>query len=300
MNWGNLNPYNIQDIKNIISEIFDVSTDRISNLSILKAGMTNRSFRFEINDEAFIMRVPGEGTSELISRQNEYDVYQVIKDENICDDLRYINSVNGYKITKFINDARNCDPYNIEDVQKCMSFLRNFHQKELKVSHTFDMFEQIDFYESLRKGLPSIYKDYKDTKNNVIKLKSYIDAQNPKFVLTHIDAVPDNFLFTKEGIRLIDWEYAGMQDPHLDIAMFGIYSMYDKKQMDDLINIYFTEGCPHNIRLKIYCYVAVAGLLWSNWCEYKHILGVDFGEYSLNQYNYAKDYYRYFSEEVQQ
>ena len=35
-------------------------------------------------------------------------------------------------------------------------------------------------------------------------------------VLTHIDAVPDNFLFVeKEGreeIRLIDWEYAGMQE----------------------------------------------------------------------------------------
>ena len=40
--------------------------------------------------------------------------------------------------------------------------------------------------------------------------------------LTHIDAVPDNFLFTGDEIRLIDWEYAGMQDVHVDIAMFAI------------------------------------------------------------------------------
>jgi len=41
--------------------------------------------------------------------------------------------------------------------------------------------------------------------------------------------VPDNFLFVekdgKEEIRLIDWEYAGMQDPHVDVAMFCIYSL---------------------------------------------------------------------------
>ena len=40
-------------------------------------------------------------------------------------------------------------------------------------------------------------------------------------------------------------------------------------------------------------YVAACGLLWSNWCEFKHNLGVEFGEYSLRQYRYAKDYYKY-------
>ena len=44
------------------------------------------------------------------------------------------------------------------------------------------------------------------------------------------------FLFVeengKEEIRLIDWEYAGMQDPHVDIAMFCIYSLYKKEQVD--------------------------------------------------------------------
>ena len=76
-----------------------------------------------------------------------------------------------------------------------------------------------------------------------------------KKVLTHIDAVPDNFLFVtddqgQEDIRLIDWEYAGMQDPHVDIAMFAIYSLYNKEQIDELIRMYFTEGCNKETRLK--------------------------------------------------
>ena len=83
-----------------------------------------------------------------------------------------------------------------------------------------------------------------------------------------------------------------MQDPHVDLAMFSIYSFYSKSQVDDLIEIYFLGKCPDMTRIKIYCYVAACGLLWSNWCEFKRSLGVDFGEYSLRQYRYAKDFYR--------
>ena len=42
----------------------------------------------------------------------------------------------------------------------------------------------------------------------------------------------------------------------------------------------------------------VSPQLWSNWCEYKRNLGVEFGEYSLRQYRYAKDYYRIVQDEL--
>ena len=116
--------------------------------------------------------------------------------------------------------------------------------------------------------------------------------------------MPDNFLFDSAvdgelSLQLTDWEYAGMQDPHVDIAMFCVYSLYNKRQIDCLIHIYFDGMCPEDIHTKIYCYIAACGLLWSNWCEYKRNLGVKFGEYSLRQYRYAKDYYRIAREEME-
>lgn len=74
--------------------------------------------------------------------------------------------------------------------------------------------------------------------------------------------------------------------------------MYNKAQIDQLIETYFVEGCEQKIRIKIYCYIAVCGLLWSNWCEYKRLLGVEFGEYSLCQYRYAKEYYKMVQNEL--
>ena len=94
-----------------------------------------------------------------------------------------------------------------------------------------------------------------------------------------------------EKLQLTDWEYAGMQDPHVDIAMFCIYSSYDRSQVERLIDIYFEGNCSSCTRIKIYCYISVCGLLWSNWCEYKRSLGVEFGEYSLRQYDYARKYF---------
>lgn len=278
----------------LLSDIFGVDKQDIKDIKVLKAGMTNRSFEFVCKGRRYIMRIPGEGTAQMIDRRQEYEVYQMINREHICDEVVYMNPDNGYKVTAFIENARNCDPDNADEVSQCMRYLRAFHEKKFKVGHTFDLFQQIDFYESLWNGNPSAYRDYQETKENVFKLRAYIEAQPIEKVLTHIDAVPDNFLFTDEGIRLIDWEYAGMQDPHVDIAMFAIYSMYDPEQVEQLIDFYFTEGCPIEVRKKIYCYIAAAGLLWSNWCEYKRQLGVEFGEYSLRQYRYAKDYYRLF------
>ena len=280
-----------------ICRVFDASPRDITHITVLKKGMTNRSFLFTCRGKQYIMRIPGEGTDRLIDRRQEAAVYGAIRDLSLCDDVYYIDPANGYKITAFLENARVCDPEDPNDVRRCMAFLRKFHERRLHVGHSFDIFGQIEFYEQLWKGNPSVYADYRRTKEQILSLRPYIEAHAGEKVLTHIDAVPDNFLLTGDDIRLIDWEYAGEQDPHVDIAMFAIYALYDRAQIDALIDAYFPEGCPGETRLKIYCYVAACGLLWSNWCEYKRQLGVEFGEYSLRQYRYAKDFYRIFRAE---
>ncbi|MDE7022511.1 MAG: phosphotransferase [Lachnospiraceae bacterium] len=279
------------------AEIIGVGNDEIVDISVLKKGMTNRSFLFSCRNRKYIMRIPGEGTQQLIDRRAEAEVYQSLKGKGICDNVIYMNAENGYKITEFIEGTRVCDPFNPKDLVICMEKLRAFHEQEFSVEREFHIFEQIEFYEALWGGKPSAYQDYETTKERVMRLQSYINAHTDKKVLTHIDAVPDNFLIMEDEkgaceVRIIDWEYAGMQDPHIDIAMFCIYSMYEKEQVDNLIDIYFQQNCPDETRVKIYCYIAACGLLWSNWCEYKAILGVKFGEYSQRQYDYAREYYQ--------
>lgn len=277
------------DAINIIEKILKTDLNGINNIKVLKKGMTNRSFFFENKSEKYIMRIPGKGTDELIDRKDEYEVYQVLNETDWTEKILYLNSKNGYKLSKFINDAHNCDPNNVSQVNKCMQLLRRLHASKYRVNHHFNLYQQINFYEGLRKS-SSAYRDYDSIKKQVMKLKPFIQANIKQETLCHIDANPDNFIFSKDHLYLIDWEYAGMQDPDIDIAMFAIYAMYDQKKLDKLIDLYYQENCDQTTREKIYAYVATCGLLWSNWCEYKQSLGLDFGEYSLAQYRYAKEY----------
>ena len=289
-------------IETIIAKIMGCREEEILSVSDMKKGMTNRSYLFTCRDQQYIIRIPGEGTNKLILREKEYQVYKTLEPLHICDDVVYMNPETGIKITVYWKEARVCDPLNQDDIKGCMKLLRSFHASGLEVGHTFDVWERIEFYERLWQGAPSKYADYATTKSNVLSLKDAVDAMPKAYTLTHIDAVPDNFLFINDDgaenakIRLIDWEYSGMQDPHLDIAMFAVYSMYERYQVEDLINAYFVDGCENGIRLKIYAYIAMCGLLWSNWCEFKSHLGVEFGEYALKQYAFAKDYYAIFKE----
>ena len=108
----------------LIADVFKINVEQIKNIKSLKKGMTNRSFLFEINQDKYIMRIPGEGTDQLINRKEEYEVYQVIKDLNISDEVIYMNPQNGYKITKYLNDTRVCNQDDQEDLRKCMQLLK--------------------------------------------------------------------------------------------------------------------------------------------------------------------------------
>ena len=274
----------------IIENTLRVDKTKIYDIHTLKKGMTNRSFSFKCNDKRYIMRIPGEGTDKLIDRKEEYDVYQQVRDEPYTENILYLDPTNGYKLSEFLENTRNSDANDWNDVTKCMKLLRRFHHENYQVNHKFDIWKQINFYESLRDA-PSAYKDFMITKENVVKLKPFIQDNIKQWSLCHIDANADNFLIDKNSrIYLIDWEYAGMQDPDLDIAMYAIYAGYNREQFDRLIDIYYQNDCDEVTRYKIYAYAAVGGLLWSNWCEYKQSLGLDFGAYSIAQYRYAKEY----------
>lgn len=282
-----------------IQKYLHAGADEIHHVKPTAAGMTNRSFRFTCGETEYILRVPGEGTDKLIDRRQEAASYAALRGNTITDHLLAIDPETGYKLTEYWPVTRNCDPANRDEVRICMEFLRAFHEQKLQVGHTFDLFRNIAFYESLMGGV-SEYPDYETVRDRCLAMKPFLDGLKKECVLTHVDAVPDNFLFVThpdgEKIHLIDWEYAGMCDPHLDIAMFAVYADYDREMLEQLMDWYFGGDCGGETRLKIYCYVALSGLLWSNWCEYKKSLGVDFGDYAKAQYRFASEYSRLFRE----
>ncbi len=277
----------------LISDIFKKDESCITDLKPLKFGMTNKSFSFKIENKKYIFRIPGEGTQDLINRKQEYEVYKVIAPLKLSDTIIYFNPETGVKISEFIRDCHNADPHNNDDLKLCMHAARTLHNSGIKVPHVFNFRERIAYYESLadkKNGI--LYHDYKEVRVHMEELLDLLDSVKKDLKLTHIDLIPDNLIINGKDIHLVDWEYAGMCDPLADIAMFAVYSYYDNSELEALMKLYFERNAAEEERIRIYSYMALSGFLWAIWTCYKEALGMNFGEYGLKMYRFAKDYYR--------
>lgn len=254
--------------------------------------MTNSTKCIELDGKKYILRIPGKGTDKLINRHQEYKVYNAIKNYHISDDVLYFDENSGVKIAKFIDNARNCDSKNINDVEEGMKIIHKLHSLNISVDFDFNLKEKINFYESLMK---STKFSYGEIKKKIFSLLDIVEKMDVKTCLCHIDPNQDNILIDRDSGKvkaLVDWEYAAMQDPVIDVAMFAIYAMYSKDEIDRLFSIYSKFAkVDETAKLRYYIYIAACGLLWSNWCEYKNELGQTFGGiYEKSQYEYAVNY----------
>lgn len=278
----------------LISSVLNVPESEITGLRCLKAGMTNKSFLFQAKGISYICRIPGPGTELLINRRQEKASYDAVKDLGITEHVIYMNADTGYKISEYYEGARNCDARNPEDISRCMALIRKLHHSGVRVEHTFDIRERISFYESLCKGYESrLFEDYSDVRRHMNLLMDRLDKLGRVKVLSHIDSVCDNFLFLPSGeLRLIDWEYAGMCDPLIDVSMCAIYSYYNDAEAEKLLSVYLERQANSEERFVYYSYIALGGFLWCLWAVYKSSIGEEFGEYTLTMYRYAKNYYK--------
>ena len=278
----------------LVSEVFRVKESEITEIRCLKAGMTNKSFLFKVKDRHYICRIPGPGTELLINRKEEKSVYDVMGGSGITEKVIYFNGETGYKIAEFYEGARNADPHSIEDLTQCMAAVRKLHESGLNVEHSFDLKERIEFYEKLCKAHGDIlFEDYTQVREEMEELLEKLENFGHKKVLSHIDPNVDNFLMLPDGdVRLIDWEYAGMCDPLVDISMCAIYSYFTEEETRELIRIYLKREPSDEERYTVYAYMALGGFLWSLWAVYKASLGEEFGEYTIIMYRYAKNYYK--------
>ena len=278
----------------LVAEVLHIPESEVTDLKCLKTGMTNKSFLFKARERSYICRIPGPGTDLLINRAQEKAVYDAIKPLGISEHVIYMSGDTGYKISEFYEGARNGDPRSWQDVARCMELVHRLHNSGIQVDHSFDMRERIDFYESICKGYEkNLFEDYDHVRGHMNTLLKRLDRLDRKKTLCHIDSVCDNFLFLPDGgIRLIDWEYAGMCDPMIDVSMAAIYSYYNEEEAEKLLAIYCSGNISAEDRFVYYSYIALGGFLWCLWAVYKSSIGDEFGEYTLIMYRYAKEYYK--------
>ncbi len=296
-----------------VSQSLKIKERDIKHIKPISAGMTNKSWVFTANMNnktyTYICRSPGKGSNILINRKHERIVYELLKQYDITDEIVSIDDKNGYKITKYYNKYRKLDVNNNNDLKLYVDAYSNLHSKKIKVNFSFNLNEQIDFYDKLIKsqGIKIPFEDINESKKYVTKLINFVNRfknKRPKFLI-HVDSCVDNILVVGKKVRIIDWEYAAAGDPLLDIAMFSIYSYKDFNFAFKLLSYYLSSKNKEAVKQMysgmeltelnnlLVAYMSLSAYLWTLWSIFKGIQGDDYGEYELNMYKIFKDNYRY-------
>jgi CTP:phosphocholine cytidylyltransferase-like protein/thiamine kinase-like enzyme len=279
----------------LISGILNTEEKNIHNIKMIKTGMTNNSFSFTCGKDAYIFRNPGEGSSVLTDRKCEKMVYDAINDLKDTDDIIYFDEKTGVKISVYYTGANNSDPRNKKDILDSLMIIRKIHHGDLKTPHQFSIGEKMRIYLRLlaQKNI-FLFFSYGKLYLKMLRLINTLKKMNLPQTFCHVDCNPDNFIRLEDGsLKIIDWEYAGMCDPILDISMYAIYSYYSKEEAEEFLNLYLEREPSVAEKVRLYAYMALGGFLWLLWTEYKKYFGVEFGDYAEKMKDYAKSYYKW-------
>ncbi|RDY25009.1 winged helix-turn-helix transcriptional regulator [Romboutsia maritimum] len=284
----------ITNIKSKLKEILDIDEGDIKEISPA-GGMTNKNYKVNIKDQYYILRMPGNGTENMISRINEKYNSQLANKLGLDTDILYSDEHTGIKISKFIDNAETLNETSAkreENMELTANILKKLHDSGISFKNEFNVFDEIEKYEKLLQDVNGCnFSDYYEVKEKVVRLDSVLNTLGRELKACHNDTVPENFVKgNNDRIYLIDWEYSGMNDPMWDIAAHIIECNFSKDEEKLFLQKYFKidEEIEANYEKRILIYKICQDFLWSIWSNLKEAEGDDFGTYGIDRYNRAK------------
>ncbi|MBQ3865255.1 MAG: phosphotransferase family protein, partial [Clostridia bacterium] len=179
-------------------------------------GMTNHSYKVTLKDgEELLVRIPGDGTEEMINRADEEKSTRLAVSLGIDSELLYFG-LDGTKVMKFIYNPQPMSEEVMrrpENLKQAAEIFHKLHYSGVDTGVKFDVFEMADLYERIiRDGGVALYPDYEEVKNTVMSIKAAVDARGGvRIVPCHNDSLVGNWVLNGNGkLYLIDWEYSGM------------------------------------------------------------------------------------------
>lgn len=237
-------------------------------------GLTNRTYRVEFADGSRIMvRIPGEGTEEIIDRSDEKVSTQLACKLGIDAKLYHFGD-DGAKVSEFVSNAVTmCAETMREDkrIRQAARILKKLHDCGEDTGIPFDVFDMAAGYEKIiRENNVPMYDDYEEMKSAVMEVKKHVDSVcNIKNVPCHNDPLCENWVLSADDDRLylIDWEYAGMNDGIWDVADVSIEGVFTPENDELMLTEYLGKKPDENEYKHFLANKLYVDYLWTLWAK---------------------------------
>jgi thiamine kinase-like enzyme len=254
-------------------------------------GLTNRNYKITAGPESYVLRLAGAGTSEYIDRKAEAHNARVAATAGVNAEVLFFDVEDGTMLSRYVDDARTMSAAAFEDlgrVERAALAFRRMHRHPEGFAGRFDVFAQIDEYLALlRRNDARIPDGYDALHKEADGTRQALAAAPAPFAPCHNDPLAENFIDATDRMYLVDWEYAGMNDPMWDLGDLSVEAAFGLEQDEALLQAYFDGEPPAAQRGRMVLAKGLCDLVWTLW----GLLQVmndnpaeDFWAYSINRF----------------
>ncbi len=213
--------------------------------TVLGGGITNHNFRARFGGREVVVRRPGNDTELLGSdRAGEREANSLAAAAGVAPAVVAHLDDPVVLVTAFVEgptmasaDLR--EPRTLEGVAAA---LRAVHGCAAISAH-FDSFRLVEDYAAATRSrggsVPAAYERAHAAAARIEAVPALADGAP---VLCHDDLLPANFLDSPDGIRIVDWEYAGMGSRWFDLGNFAVNNELGPAEEEAFVTAYL--GAP--------------------------------------------------------
>ena len=235
----------------------------------LEGGMSNYTYVIEALGKKYTYRVPGKFAEKFVDRIDEWHNIQEVEPLGINNVTTYVEILSGEKLAEYVEGTIMSTTDIISYNEMSVKALKSIHNSKMQFKD-YDAFGRLDTYERYCHEMGFSHPEkYTQLRTRLEEMrKAYVAVP---MVPCHCDYQPTNLVISGEKLYVLDWEYAGMNDPFYDIACYG-NAGFDKAL--SLLESYVGhQPTPEELqRLKFHR--AFQCLQWFNVAIFKDLVGL--------------------------
>jgi thiamine kinase-like enzyme len=214
--------------------------------TVLGGGITNHNFRARFGGREVVVRLPGNDTELLGSdRPGEREANSLAAGVGVAPEVLAHLEDPVVLVTAFVDGPTMESPELREPraLAEVAAALRKIHGCGAAIGARFDAFRLVEAYAAATRErggeVPPAY-EVAHAAAERIEGTPALDGGAP--VLCHDDLLPANFIDTPAGIRIVDWEYAGMGNRWFDLGNFAVNNELGAAEEEAFLTAYL--GAP--------------------------------------------------------
>lgn len=263
----------------------------VTNIAVLKGGLTNKNYRIDTNTGTYVLRVSDTAAGLLgINRQHEKINTQRAHKAGVGPAVIDSFPQEGVLLIEWVN-ARTLHP---QDMHGNTSLLKRI-AVSLQKLHNGPVFEGIFNFPVLRKKYLRIVTEngyfipegYLQTEPLVTALESAISDYPEPLVSCNNDLLAENFMDDDSSIRIIDYEYAGLNEASFDIGNLAGECNLSAGDLTILCEAYWEKNIPAKLaRARAWSMITQFGwVMWASIQEAVSTIDFDFRAWGIKKWN---------------